>query len=497
METVVHFALQLLHGRNLEELVYTFCRDHPILAWLAGIVVIALAGAILVPSLLEFIHKVRGASLAGIGLGIVMAFLLSACLVVFFNVFLAPVPVLTAEKTFVRKPAVVSWDYNSLGAASGPLAYQVEIAQDRRFRIGRSTLSVDATSHYSYQPDGPRFWRVRAVHRGRPLSGWSAPVETRYFPTAYSRIRDTRVLTIFVSNSINQSIFKYVDTEGRLAGADIEIGKALAKELSAHFGYTIEPRFWPVRWGEMLASPQQGGPDLIISSITRRKDRETQYELSFSDTYYCTTQSLLYRSQQTGESLLEILSNKVVGYQDKTTSQPLVDHLASRIPLVKKPFDQTDQIVQDLLLQSGTNMVGVTDSPFAVTAVLQHPDKLRSRPLKAAEYAQLAALPALAPAAAPPASANPQKLELEKEDEYAVAVHNSEGKLLDIINSALTRWKSPPQDAELVKIVLKANEDHAKTAGVNAAAQWDGLSKAECDCPAIKRFGQQGLSKCQ
>src|SRR5262249_12247627 len=132
--------------------------------------------------------------------------------------------------------------------------YELQIAKDRGFQDAVAH-TIDSNSMYSYQDSGPRYWRVRAKVNGEAsFSDWSSTITTTYYPTAFSRILRTNKLIIYVSTSLNQSIFKFVNGQGQFAGADVEIGKAIARKLADKHGRKIQPTFWPVAWPNLLGS---------------------------------------------------------------------------------------------------------------------------------------------------------------------------------------------------------------------------------------------------
>jgi arginine/lysine/histidine transporter system substrate-binding protein len=192
-----------------------------------------------------------------------------------------------------------------------------------------------------------------------------------------------------------------------------------------------------VAWKELLDTLNQGRADIIISSITKRKDRERDYKIRFSDSYFCTTQSLIYHDNTSEQPISELIANKRVGFQEKTTSELLVSALKRGVPFDARPFNQVDDIVQ-ALLRSEIDY-GVTDTPFAVTASLtKGPNKIGYKKFNKSDF----------PASVP---------EAERVEEYAIAVREGNTELLDVINAILTKLK---EDGRLMRLFDEATREY-------------------------------------
>lgn len=478
MELIAHLLGEFFafHVENLREFIYVVCRDHPFVTSLLSFAGLIILIAIVAPSLKashrefnELWESRRGKWLLLIG--IVAALTFSACAVVAAVVLLGPIPVLDnrAPKAFVREPAIVKWNYDPLGPTSAPIIYEVQSSRTRNFINDDKTMTsekMDSSSTYSFQP-GARFWRVRATSNdGQSYGRWSGVAETHYYADAYSRIKATTKIIVFVSNSTNQAFFKFINAKGELAGADIEIAKGIAEQLTTQLRATktidvtktIQLTFWPVSWSDLLNSPKGGSdketPDIIISSISKRASREQKHEIRFSNPYFCTTQSLIQHKDQLGGPLANMLENKTIGYPNQTTSQELLEQLRKRIDFNMKPYDDTDKMIEAVRRKSGIQLA-VTDTPFAIKAVKKNPNHLSHQPLQPMVLQELGV----------PAD--------QQVDRYAIAVHNGEQECLEDINTALGKLNLPV-------ILNTAIEAYATRNGLSSAEMLEELQTSGC-----------------
>ena len=363
MEHLIHLlpvAIEVMHVENLRDKLHEISSAHPILAMAAATVALLVLTSIVVANGAETIRLAKhigrsGRGLITLTLGALAVFVVAAASVFYARNYLAPVPILDpGEGQYLRKPVGVRWSYRS-GQAFYPIVYELGSLPDSEFKIDVTKQLADGRFAYSYQMAGQRFWRVRATKvDGKSYSGWSNVVSTVQFPDYYSRIIQTKPLTVSVSNSVNQGAFKFLDRSGRFSGIDIEIAKSIADEIGERISEpkSIKVVFWPVEWEKLLKSLKDGDggyfPDAIISTISKRYKRESQFGIRFSGTYFCTRQAVVFPSTQEFKSLKAILEGKAVGHQKETTSSLLVSRLSEIIKFRLEPFDQADLVLQAL-----------------------------------------------------------------------------------------------------------------------------------------------------
>jgi ABC-type amino acid transport substrate-binding protein len=428
--------------------IYVFCNDHFIIAVVIAYVLLAIIGAVVSSSVIEItreLAEVRNSRRAKLSAAVlaVTGVALSLAVVTLMLRRLEPVPIFNVgPRNFIREPVVLSWSFASPDPDMRSV-YEIESSVNRNFAGSSRTIS-DNNSLYSYQAEGARWWRVRAKIGGTSgnikWSGPSAPVKTTFFQNSFSQIKNNGELLVYVSNSLTQGIFRFLGKNGALRGADVSISGKIAAALAAEIGKPVIPHFVPVPWTTLLNRPNAGDADIIISSISTRQARESQYQIAFSRPYFCSGQSIIYRKSDwpTDVRPREMLRNKTVGYELNSTSQELVEKLAGEVGGIRKqPSGELEQLIQSLLAPNSTVQLIVTDTPFARERLLRgDAANLASKPFSEADY---------------PTAATAE----ERQDEYAIAVAQGETQLLNIVNKTITEMK---HDGTLTGILTSATD---------------------------------------
>jgi ABC-type amino acid transport substrate-binding protein len=333
---------------------------------------------------------------------------------------------------FVAEPAYLKWNYKPDDSVYQFL-YQLEGADDADFLINKRDEAFTDVSFYPVVDslNGVRYYRVRAVQfeTKKPLSRWSEPTRLEQYASAAARIRTTGIVTVFVSQSYDQGIFKFIK-DGFYNGFDVKLIKAIVERLPQQLGMneksSLKIQIRSVKWDELLNSPSEGRADVIISSITSLQERVESNHIHFTDPYYCTTQSLVYRGQKSISEVKSTLKSKTVGVQKGTTSELLLHALraeaggetAFKITL----FPEASEMIESLLTTRQIDF-GFTDTPFAMAAALRNKadesSPIQYRPLSAKDV--------------------PEKV--EPVEKYAIAVRFGETKLLNAINNVLAELR--------------------------------------------------------
>jgi ABC-type amino acid transport substrate-binding protein len=355
---------------------------------------------------------------------------------------------------------------------------------------------TDGTTWPSYT-EGSRWWRVRAVDSSEPDPRWSEPIQTTYYSSAYARIMLEGKLTVYVSSEISLGIFKFyahdnagLSNSNDPRGVDPDVVDAILQELkrdrekllkeaekvkeapTLEQNYKpekvkllhslnaeaesvtqypkISANYVPIAWEDLFDQPRKGTADIIISAITDTPERATKYHLTFSDPYFCTGHSLLYRKKD--ESLVERittmhdrLKKKRVAYEEGTTTADLVNLLVSDPSpskkawganfLTKKPLGEAEEIIQRLLSDHPEIDFGIMDTAFAMDRLFSlKNDDIRIMPFSADIPAEVV------------------KKNYLRWNYYAVAVNendavyenDNEGELVKTINRAIAKLTSPP-----------------------------------------------------
>jgi ABC-type amino acid transport substrate-binding protein len=343
---------------------------------------------------------------------------------------------------FIGRPIPLAWKYGGgtidQSKSEQPILFELSSARDARFGSdARFETYADGDHKFVQHVNATRFWRVRAIESQakRPLSDWSNSVQVTQYDSAYDRIKATGKALVYISNAEIQGAFKWVDKTG-FRGFDISFANLIVDELSARMARHVEILLKPVLWRELLDTAGQGRADLVISSVTRLEERKRKFRIDFSDGYYCATQALIYPVDTPDGSLREMIRDKLVGAQERTTNAHLAEALATEDPFELKLFDTTETLI-DALLRSEIDL-GIVDGPFATTARiktrLNGRDRLGFKEFKKADF---------------PASISDE----ERVENYSIVVRSGEYELLNVINSVISKAK---QDGSIARILSQA-----------------------------------------
>ena len=417
-------------------------------------------------------HRVALVALIGFGL----ASWLSLELVWMAQRPSSPVPALAVKQdTFIGEPLLLNWEYDRSaldGGNSGsptPLVFEVESAGDDLFSsdLRRYPLSEGYYRIFRHV-NASRFWRVRTINKQtyRPLSDWSRGVRTTQYDSAYHRIIATREVLVFVSHSEYEDMFKWIDRKSqgfKPKGFEINFAKVIVEELGNRLGHHLEPRFTAVSWPELLNTPAQGRADMIIGAITKRRQRERDFRISFTETYFCTVQSLIYRSGQPPRPVRDLIKGRRVGFQRNTTSEQLIMELAKDTAFEQQPFDRPELLIQAIIDQSLD--FGVTDTPFA--AVQAFANRLNSGTTLDHQDFNKADFPSSIP-------------EDQQVEEYAIAVRSGDGDLLREINAIVSKMKA---EGNLSGLLRQANQEYQESNGFSSDTLGSEMGERPWECP--------------
>lgn len=210
--------------------------------------------------------------------------------------------------------------------------------------------------------------------------------------------------TYVVGTDAEYPPMQFIDEEsGEIAGFEIDLMEAIAREG----GFEVQWRNIP--WADIFETLQQGGVDMIISSVTITDGRRERF--GFSAPYYEISQRMVIR--RTDEMLIrEVtdLDGRLLGVQAGTTAQAL---LAAEFPHWRvTPIESSAQGFKDLL--SGRIFGFMVDGPVAE-------EYGRANPEEAERYAAL-----------------PFRF---SEEQYGIVTRRGDNALLGTINQGLQRVK--------------------------------------------------------
>jgi ABC-type amino acid transport substrate-binding protein len=380
------------------------------------------------------------------------------------------------SKTFVGEPAKLKWNYQTSERGAKPgIRFELQNGSDNRFTDGYHMYlePISILGNYGQSIEGingSRFYRVRAVDPGmHPLSEWSPDITITQFDSAYRRIPAIGKVRVGISDSTYQNMFKWEDKKDlRAMGFEASLVRAIIAELPAATNnrlQPLEPEFIKRPWLELLDMLRSGQADMVIAAISKTKDREEKKEIRFSDTYFCTTQALLYRVSEANHSVRRMLAGKRVGYQDGTTSGRLAEALSQEIKFELKLLPRTEDIIHAVTV--GDVDLAITVVPFAAAA------ERDQRAIGESHIAYKDFTRADFPASFP---------KDEQFDKYAIAVHRSDADFLRDLNTAITKLKREDKLTHLIETAAR-EYDEEKNIPQNIRNDGHPLRDRPWECP--------------
>ncbi|MED4600774.1 ABC transporter substrate-binding protein [Paenibacillus validus] len=208
---------------------------------------------------------------------------------------------------------------------------------------------------------------------------------------------------------------KEIDKKDQIVGFDIEIAKAIAKEL----GVTLELK--DMKFDGLLAALEAGNIDFVISGMTPTEERKQAVD--FTKVYYTAIQTVVVRAADKDKyNTIEALKGKKVGAQKGATQEAIVKEQmpGSEVKAIGK--------ISDLMLELKNNKVEalVVEQPVAAAYLSKNKD------LAFAD------------------------IKLTTEDSgSAIAVKKNNPELVEAMNKALDKLIA---DKTIDKLVIEANE---------------------------------------
>jgi len=238
-----------------------------------------------------------------------------------------------------RTPAVIgqeclfSWHFR--GTERDLRSFQLQVSRDEQFSEENLVIDrrVDGTSYRhvfgSSQnvPNQTVYWRVRRVGSSASSSdidfgavGEWCPIRTvELYDSVLSRIRKTRTLRVGISEYEGDLLTweKNDLTPQNFDGAVIEHLRSylssIIEEEGTEDANTGQLKVQPYRysWLEMFHAVSRNEVDIAISAITRTREREKRFKISFSEPYYETQFVVMTSSQNKLHSLDDIRKMKL------------------------------------------------------------------------------------------------------------------------------------------------------------------------------------------
>jgi ABC-type amino acid transport substrate-binding protein len=363
---------------------------------------------------------------------------------------LLPAPIWDlAESSYLGQHIPFRWTFDPGAAggvranmARGPTLFELSHARDPDFKDDVTRYTYVAGDHRDVRSiNATRYWKVRAVIDTAdadkpPLSRWSDARQVTQYNSAYDRIMDRGAILLYVSDSDNQGIFKWVDGKGT-RGFDLKLADAIRAELSGRMSRPLRPvQAISVKWDTLLDRPAKGDADIIIASVTKTPERKHKHGIDFSETYYCTSYAFMRREREADRPIAEMIAGRIVGVQKDTTGADLVAQLRKEKTFEIKVYPNTEAISGDII--SSKIDFAVTDTPFAMAEELKH--KMAGRNRVVYKEFKKDDFPASFPAE-------------QQFQEYAVVARDGDDRLLSAIDAAIGKAK---QDGSMARFLSEA-----------------------------------------
>ncbi|MCY7083956.1 ABC transporter substrate-binding protein [Streptococcus oralis] len=219
---------------------------------------------------------------------------------------------------------------------------------------------------------------------------------------------------------------KLVDGKNQIVGSDVELAKAIAKELG------VEVEFSPMSFDNVLASLDSGKADLAISGVSKTEERSQVYD--FSIPYYTSKNKVIVRkSELTNYQSVKDLAQKKVGAQKGSIQETLAKETLQDSSLVSLP--KNGNLITDL--KSGQLDAVIFEEPVAKGFVENNPD------LAIAEF----------------------DFDNDKEDSYAVAMKKDSKELKEAVDKTIQKLKDSGELDKLIDDAFKASIEKYKIMG--------------------------------
>lgn len=221
------------------------------------------------------------------------------------------------------------------------------------------------------------------------------------------RIRSTGKVRVGISIDINSPFVCLNENVGELTGFDVELVKLLTEKLKYKLSASsLKPEFVAYQWEKMFDAADDRDVDLIISAITKTKERAERFK--FSDRYHTANKSYSYYKESPPPQY-PFIGRKVIVHGSTTSYDLFKSH-----PDVK--VVQSPRAAFQSLMQERRRGVVVTDKGIAqyIVAKFNLEKDIETKTLDNADNGKAA-----------------------KEEEYGIAVNRRETNLIAAINESL------------------------------------------------------------
>ena len=174
---------------------------------------------------------------------------------------------------------------------------------------------------------GEYFWTIREFNSPRPGANYR---RFSIYGSSLQKIEQTKAIHTGTSLILDESS---AEQEVSSSSSDTLFGRfelELIKRLADSLGTTVTPKVVVrhLEWDDLLTQLAGDQVDLVVSSMTKTKQRERQYNVIFSDGYFSTHQRFVVRTGQTGCLKDKLVG--VVGGNPPTTNQKAAELLSAK-----------------------------------------------------------------------------------------------------------------------------------------------------------------------
>lgn len=178
------------------------------------------------------------------------------------------------------------------------------------------------------------------------------------------KIEDKGKLVVAMNPEFAPFEFKtLVKGKDTIVGADVEIAKAIGKELG------VEVEFSPMSFNNVLSSVQSGKADIGISGISATKERQKVYD--FSETYYDSKNVVIVKKSQLNHyKTTTSLKDQSVATQKGTIQETIAKEQLKGAKIVS--LVQNGEMITELKAEKVTGVV--LEKPIAEGYVAKNSD---------------------------------------------------------------------------------------------------------------------------
>lgn len=133
--------------------------------------------------------------------------------------------------------------------------------------------------------------------------------------------------------------FNFMDKNGKIAGFDVEIGKALCTEMKVKCTWVVSD------WDGLIPALQAKKFDVIMASMAITAKRKNK--INFTDKYYVSPVAFIRRKGTNFEVTAAAIKNKIVGVQGGTVIESFIKNIFPTVQM--KAYKTQDEANLDLL----------------------------------------------------------------------------------------------------------------------------------------------------